>query len=110
VTTIGDWLDARTPAPPRELAERVRAALGDAVHRPARDADVYCLDAAERLLEQIVGRDVERDRETAYDLLCVDALVTYAFEAAADEPASLGGKAVASISRLGDVGRAEQRA
>ncbi len=110
MTTIGDWLDARTPAPPRELAQRVRAALGDAVHRPAADADVYCLDAAERLLEQIVRGDVERERETAYDLLCVDALVTYAFEAAADAPVSLGTTATESIRRLGDLGRRESRA
>ncbi len=97
---LGDWLDARTPPPPPALAARVRQALGDAVTRPAEDASVTCLDAAERLLVRVLERG-DGDRDTAYDLLCVDALVTYAFESAADEPSSVADRAAGGVLRLG---------
>jgi hypothetical protein len=97
---IADWLDARTPAPPPALAERVRGVLGDDLARPADEASATCLDAAERLLIRVLERG-DGDRDTAYDLLCVDALVTYAYESAADQPATLERDVTAGMRRLG---------
>jgi hypothetical protein len=39
-------------------------------------------------------------RDTALDLLAVDALVTYAFEAAADDPATLEDRAKQTLARI----------
>ena len=71
--TVGAWLAGREPAPPPALAEA-------------------------RLL-----REAATTRESALDLLAADALVTYAFEAAADEPDTLPARverATARIARL----------
>jgi hypothetical protein len=97
---LGEWLDARSPAPPPALSERVRQALGADLQRPASDAGAACLDAAERLLARVLdaGRG---DRDTAYDLLCVDALVTYAYESSSDAPASLEIDVTQGMRRLG---------
>jgi len=61
-------------------------------------ADV-CIDAAERLLGELLTRP-SAGRESALDLLTVDALVTYAFEAASDDPDSLGDRASRAMTRL----------
>ena len=45
-------------------------------------------------------------RESALDLLTVDALVTYAFEAASREPASLAVRATNAMSQLASAARA----
>jgi hypothetical protein len=42
-------------------------------------------------------------RESALDLLAADACVTYAFEAAADEPAKLGARAEAAKVKIANV-------
>ncbi|HJU88162.1 MAG TPA: hypothetical protein VJ672_02140 [Gemmatimonadaceae bacterium] len=97
---LEQWLDERTPVPPPALAERVRQALGNDLERPASDASAACLDAAERLLVRVLAR-ADADRETASDLLCVDALVTYAYESAADTPASLETEVTFGMRRLG---------
>jgi hypothetical protein len=90
--TVADWLDARSPAPPAQLLNRLRAALGLALVWDAAEVPHAFVDAAETLLATLV-RDgcVKRDR--ALDLLAVDALVTYAFEAASDDPESLDTRA-----------------
>ncbi|HTG53535.1 MAG TPA: hydantoinase/oxoprolinase family protein, partial [Gemmatimonadaceae bacterium] len=79
--TIGAWLDARRPAPPENLAARVRRALGPSLERPESDVVASCLGAVEKLLLSLRD-DPEAGREVALDLLAADALVTYAFEAA----------------------------
>ena len=100
---MAGWLAAREPAPPPELAERIGAALGPhgaAAHRAG--APEVCLAAAERVVRGVLeaGPAAERARETALDLLCADALVTYAFEAAAEEPARVGERAAAALARF----------
>ena len=97
---LEQWLDARSPVPPPALAERVRQALGTDLSRPAADASAACLDAAERLLVRVLERG-DGDRETATDLLCVDALVTYAYESATDTPMSLETDVTRGMRRLG---------
>jgi hypothetical protein len=73
--------------------------LGDAGDSAANPFDV-CLAAASTLLRQTV-RGNAAGRETALDLLAADALVTYAFEAAADDVNALDGRAVGAMRHLG---------
>src|SRR5688572_30651044 len=70
------WMDARIPAPPPALAERMRAAL-DAAPAGAPPADA-ALDAAMLLVDGIL-RDRSGSRTGAMALLAADALVTRAF-------------------------------
>jgi hypothetical protein len=100
--TIGEWLAVRFPAPPENLAARVREALGDAVNADAEQTVVKCLDAMETLLTSLKD-DEEAGRERALDLLAADALVTYAFEAAAEHPDTLAEVAVGAMWRAGEV-------
>jgi hypothetical protein len=92
----GDWLDTRTPPIPDGLRERIRAALdapadgaAAAPSDPPRPADL--VHAGMARLETAIGQG--SDRAAAYDLLAADALLTYAFEAAAEA----GPEAVAAL-------------
>ena len=76
----GEWLASRTPAPPKELADRLSALIGaDRCESSAALAELM-LGRASALLSNV--RD---DRSGAFDLLAADALITYAMEAAADD-------------------------
>lgn len=97
--TIGDWLDARQPAPPPALGAELRRALGPALGGDASGVREASLAAAESLLADALAAGC-RDREQAIVLLAADALVTYAFEAAADDPEALGERAAAAVRRL----------
>jgi uncharacterized membrane protein len=101
--TIGEWLTTRSPAPPAQLMQRVRDALADAANDDARFAADRCLEAAERMVAQL-WRDGRTGRESAADLLAADALVTYAFEAAGDDPAPLVERAQSAMVRLARLG------
>lgn len=81
--TIRDWILRRAPQPPMELQERVLAALGsDADADESRTATV-CLAVAERSLKALIAEG-RFARDSAPDLLAIDALTTYAFEHASD--------------------------
>lgn len=97
--TLGAWLAERSPAPPPRLAERIHEALGVRVNANAEGAPALCVDAAAELLRELLSRS-STGRESALELLAVDALVTYAFEAAATNPASLTMTANAAMARL----------
>lgn len=97
--TLGDWLETRTPAAPPALLDRVRAALGDALGTDADASFDVCLGAAERLLDSILEED-SATRRQAVDLLAVDALVTYAFEAASSDAERLPRRADDALARL----------
>lgn len=77
--TVRDWIEQHTPTPPAALTARMLAILGDDATRDAKDAAVSCLAAAKRTLEELLGAG-QFGRETALDLLAVDALTTFAFE------------------------------
>lgn len=97
--TLRAWLRDRTSPPPARLAARIGEVLaerGDDDRSRATDA---CLDAAEELLSDLLARP-SAGRDAALDLLTVDALVTYAFEAAAREPATLEARAADAMRRL----------
>ncbi len=98
--TIRDWLAHREPSPPRVLRERVEAlalAAPDEV-----DPASSLLAAAEAALAQLSTLAPD-DRATALDLLAVDALVTYAFEYAADTPDAIPSLSSHAMSRLSAV-------
>ena len=101
--TVGAWLATREPVPPRALAARLRELLGPrALEADAREAPELLLAAGESVLARLLS-EAATTRESALDLLAADALVTYAFEAAGDEPDTLPARvdrAMASIARV----------
>lgn len=97
--TVAEWLSSRRPAPPPRLLARVREVLGPALADGAASAPATMLACAERLLAGLL-RDESAGREQALDLLTVDALVTYALEAAAEEPEALSVLADGAAARL----------
>jgi hypothetical protein len=112
--TVGEWLDARTPPAPSALADRLRSAVADGLARDAADAPGVLLAAAEdRLARSLAG--APDGCGDGFELLTIDALVTYAFEAAADRPLehldAHARDALARITALGDrCGRAREDA
>jgi hypothetical protein len=97
--TVRAWLRERSPRPPERLGERIDAALGDRGDADRIHAEIACLDAADLLLREVLVRD-SAGRDSALDLLTVDALVTYAFEAASERPTSLESHAARAIVQL----------
>ncbi|CAN5347659.1 hypothetical protein BH23GEM2_BH23GEM2_08210 [soil metagenome] len=79
---IGEWLLARTPPGPVQLAVRMQSEMA---HRAHGGAPVN--EELEQLAVQRLGDLIARgnhSREVAAELLAVDALVTYACEAAVE--------------------------
>jgi hypothetical protein len=97
--TLSDWLRQRTPTPPPELSARIQQTLGERCGADASATPDVCIAAAEGLLRELLTRPTV-GRESALDLLTVDALVTYAFEAASDDPDSLATLATEAMTRL----------
>jgi hypothetical protein len=108
LSTLGEWLASREPQPPRALSGRLRELLADQLDAPAAEAHDRCLDAAERLLRTVVERE-GATRDDAFDLLAADALVTYAFEAAAGDPVTIGVRADDAMRRLSSLGAHDER-
>ncbi|MBA3890592.1 MAG: hypothetical protein H0X64_08675 [Gemmatimonadaceae bacterium] len=96
---MGEWLASRASGVPPHLLERVRDALGPALSLPAERAPEECVAAAERVVAELLSHD-RTGRDSALALLAADALVTFAFEAAADAPARLEARANAAMQAL----------
>lgn len=97
--TLADWVH-RDPAPPPTLAARMERMTSSLTAATPREASDVLLGAAADLLSGILPHGCG-DRANAVDLLVADALVTYAFEAAADAPEMLEAQATRAMSRLG---------
>ena len=97
--TLAAWLDARRPIPPEALRARIDAALGAGLHAEITDAAETLLTAGESLVRSLLVEDAT-SRESAIDLLAADALVTYAFEAASEQPADLARRAATAMARI----------
>jgi hypothetical protein len=97
--TFGEWLAERTPAPPAPLAARLHEALGDHLGDRATSAQDAMLATAEGLLAELLTLDCAA-RDRALDLLAVDAMVTYAFEAACESPDTLRARATDAMSAI----------
>ena len=85
--TIREWVEQRTPRPPAALERRMFEMLGDDASGDASRAADLCLGAAERALTGLVAAR-RFGRDSALDLLAIDALTTYAYEHAAATAAS----------------------
>ncbi len=97
--TVGEWMARLEPAPPPALHQRLCALVAEAASRPVSDVPEACLEAGERLLDALLASG-STSRATALDLLAVDALVTYAFQAAADDPSRLEERAARAMTRI----------
>lgn len=97
--TVGEWLSARTPVPPAPLAARLRTVLGTRLADRSSGAHDAVLATAESLLAELLALDCAA-RDRALDLLAVDALVTYAFEAAAENPDTLAARATSAMTAI----------
>jgi hypothetical protein len=93
------WLASRMPSPPADLLARLSECVGSAAHDTVDVLPERAIETAERMLRQLLSTG-DTGRTTALDLLVVDALVTYAFEAAADQPDTLGPRAQTAMHRL----------
>jgi hypothetical protein len=101
-TSARAYVDAHAGQVPPALIERVQAVLSAdpaAEQLPVADA---LLKASTTLLGAVLA-DREAGREVALDLLAADACVTWAFEAAADAPASLPAQAELAMQRIADL-------
>jgi hypothetical protein len=98
-STVGEWLLALQPSPPRALALRLSELLAPYLKLPADEAPEACLEAGERLLDTLLASG-STSRNSALDLLAVDALVTYAFQATADDPRRLESRAARAMARI----------
>jgi hypothetical protein len=98
-TTVGEWIATVEPRPPAALATRLESLLAPFASQPAERAPDACLEAGERLLDELLGSG-STSRGTALDLLAVDALVTYAFQAASDRPSDLDARAARAMARI----------
>ena len=92
-------MSALQPPPPALLWSRLGDLLAPYLNEPASRVPTVCLEAGERLLEELLASG-STSRGTALDLLAVDALVTYAFEAAADQPDDMEERAARAMARI----------
>jgi hypothetical protein len=98
-STVGEWIATVEPRPPAALAVRLERLLAPFAAQPAQRVPEACLEAGERLLDELLASG-STTRATALDLLAVDALVSYAFQAASDDPAGLDARAARAMSRI----------
>ncbi|HVT40267.1 MAG TPA: hypothetical protein VHE78_14595 [Gemmatimonadaceae bacterium] len=103
--THTQWLRARTPPAPHALLECIEALFE---FHPAWEslprADAL-VEASELLLHRVLA-GTAMARTAALDLLAADACVTYAFEAAADEPDTIARRAGEAERRIAAVAAA----
>lgn len=105
--SLEGWLEARLAGVPPELGDAVRAALGAG----AETASIPGIPPGAARLGRAALRELDavgaaaRDRGAALRLLAADALLTYAFEAAADPELGGGASEAAALAlRLGPRG------
>lgn len=87
MSSVSDWLEARTPAPPEPLARWMEdvPGLGDGEETSTSGMTGPLLTAGLEELDR-ARQAPGRVRQSAFHLLAADALLTYACEAALEEP------------------------
>ncbi len=100
--TVSEWLAFRSPPAPPALLARMRELLAADGGKPVVDAPLVCLIAGESRLAVLLAHGAT-DRTSALDLLAVDALVSYAFEAAANNPETLEQVATDAMTRIAEI-------
>ena len=98
-TPAGAWLAAHSEQPPVALRTRLDGILNAPSATPDAAVAPALLVAGQTLLSTILGSG-STQRDAALDLLAADALVTYAFEAAAEEPARIDVRAAAAMRAI----------
>jgi hypothetical protein len=83
----------------RRVPEELDAAMRRALSGNSSPTATEVLDAAERLLDQVLRTECE-NRSSALDLLTVDALMTRALELAARDPESVDAFAKDAMHRI----------
>ena len=103
---LSAWIRGRSPAPPPQLLSRIErvAEASSPANAPANAPADALLDAASAAMADVL-RDGCLTRGSALALLAVDAVVTYAFEAAADDPERLETRTEAALARIADLAR-----
>ncbi len=101
-TPAGQWVAAHAAQPPAALRARLDAILDDDSVVAGGAVAPALLDAGRGLLASILQHG-STQRDAALDLLTADALVTYAFEAAAEDPATLDARAAAAMRAIAGV-------
>ena len=102
------WLAEREPAPPAELAERLRSAVAEHEHLGGEMPE-RLLAIAESMLRGLLDDGCGERREAALDLLTADAIVTYALEAASEQPERLEERASSAMRRIAALAAAPAR-
>ncbi len=98
------WFGAREREVPPTLAAHLRSTIAEV----SRGDDAHVADrllAAGLHVASTVAAAEAMTRDHAVHLLAADALVTYAFEAAADEPGQLVARADAAMRTIAVMGR-----
>ena len=83
----------------RRVPEELDAAMRRALSGKSSPTATEVLDAAERLLDQVLRTECE-NRSSALDLLTVDALMTNALELAARDPGAFDKFATDAMHRI----------
>jgi len=98
-----EWVRSRRLPPPPALLERIELALSSHADDSTMSRSENFARAAAGVIAPLVAPDsvdASRDREVATNLLAVDALVTYAIEAAAEECGTIAQNVDRVIARL----------
>lgn len=107
--TVGEWLAGLQPPPPSPLASRLSDILRDHMQEPVSAVPAVCLQKGEQMLSELM-QSGSTDRATALTLLAVDALVTYAFDAASGDPTHIESRAANAMKRIAALGVAPDSA
>jgi len=94
------WIEAASPDAPERLVARVRDILAGNPAWAALPVPEALVEAADVLLALVLAEGDGPARDRALDLLAADACVTWAFEAAADDPSALAARARDTMARL----------
>jgi hypothetical protein len=97
--THAEWLAGRKPAAPTGLQAHLQRLFGEHPEWNALALPEAMVAASELLLARVLASDASA-RCVATDLLAADACVTFAFEAAADDPPSIAGLAERAMNRI----------
>lgn len=97
--THAEWLAGREPVAPERLRAHLQRLFGEHPEWNALTIPVAMVAASELLLARVLAADAS-SRCVATDLLAADACVTYAFEAAADDPESIAALAARAMQRI----------
>jgi hypothetical protein len=103
---LQQWLSSRHPEAPSALKGRITELVAEHPEWNAMSRAEALVEAGEILLGHVLAA-APKDRQAALDLLAADACVTYAFEAAADEPAQFTARADRAMQRIAQLASAK---